>query len=133
MMMVTYTAFIRKDKGSCYGVDFPDFPGCITAGDTIEEAMANAQEALGAHIAFMQADGDPIPEPSSAEAALTALDNEFGDFLVATTVRAPVKGKSVRITMTMDNNLLREVDEHAKAQGYSRSAFVAEACRRLMR
>ncbi|MDE0941874.1 MAG: type II toxin-antitoxin system HicB family antitoxin [Alphaproteobacteria bacterium] len=130
--MTAYTAFVRKDGDSCYGVDFPDFPGCVSAGDTIEEAITNAHEALSAHIAFMQSDNDLIPAPTSTEDALAAMDNEFGDFLLATMVRAPVKGKAVRITMTMDNNLLREVDTHAKAQGYSRSAFMAEACRRLM-
>ena len=36
--MSTYAAFIRQEEGICYGVDFPDFPGCISAGDTIEEA-----------------------------------------------------------------------------------------------
>ena len=130
--MATYTGFIRKDANSCYGIDFPDFPGCISAGDSVEETIANAHEALSAHIAFMQADGDPVPDPSSAEDALARLDNEYGDFLIATTIRLPVKGKAVRVTMTMDNNLLREVDHHAKSKGYSRSAFVAEACRRLM-
>ncbi len=130
--MATYTGIIRKDADSCYGIDFPDFPGCISAGDTIEEAIANAHEALSAHIAFMQADGDTIPEPTSVEDVLAGIDNEYGDFLIAAAIRAPVKGKAVRVTMTMDNNLLREVDHHAKSRGYSRSAFVAEACRRLM-
>jgi antitoxin HicB len=37
---------IHKDSDSCYGVSFPDVPGVVTAGDTIDEAMQKAAEAL---------------------------------------------------------------------------------------
>jgi predicted RNase H-like HicB family nuclease len=49
-------------------VSFPDVPGCISAGDTLEEALANAAEALGGHLALMRKDRDPIPRPRSASA-----------------------------------------------------------------
>jgi predicted RNase H-like HicB family nuclease len=58
-------ALIHKDEGTSYGVSFPDVPGCISAGDTFEEAVANAAEALAGHLALMRADGDEIPVPSS--------------------------------------------------------------------
>jgi predicted RNase H-like HicB family nuclease len=41
-----YIAYLHKDRGSDYGVSFPDFPGCITAGKTLEEASRLAPEAL---------------------------------------------------------------------------------------
>ena len=44
--MPHYIALIHKDRDSCYGVSFPDIPGVITAGDTIDEAMQNAVEVL---------------------------------------------------------------------------------------
>ena len=44
--MPYYIALIHKDADSCYGVSFPDLPGVITAGDTIDEAMRHAAEAL---------------------------------------------------------------------------------------
>jgi len=44
--MPHYIALIHKDHDSCYGVSFPDIPGVITAGDTIDEAMRNAVEVL---------------------------------------------------------------------------------------
>ncbi len=37
-MARSYIALLRKDEGSDYGVEFPDFPGCVTAGKTLEEA-----------------------------------------------------------------------------------------------
>ena len=42
-----YIAYLHKDRNSDYGVSFPDFPGCITAGKTLEEAHRMAAEALG--------------------------------------------------------------------------------------
>jgi antitoxin HicB len=44
--MAHYIALIHKDADSCYGVSFPDWAGVITAGDTIDEAMQQAAEAL---------------------------------------------------------------------------------------
>ncbi|MBV9076374.1 MAG: type II toxin-antitoxin system HicB family antitoxin [Methylobacteriaceae bacterium] len=65
-----YIGIVHKDPTSDFGVLFPDFPGCISAGDTLAEAAALAREALLAHIAGMIEDGEPIPEPMTLEAAL---------------------------------------------------------------
>jgi predicted RNase H-like HicB family nuclease len=65
--MPNYIALVHKDDGTSYGVSFPDVPGCISAGDTFEEAVANAAEALGGHFALMKADGDAVPQPRSFE------------------------------------------------------------------
>lgn len=48
-------------------MSFPDFPGCITAGKTIEESRRNAQKALGLHISGMIEDGESIPRPSTLD------------------------------------------------------------------
>jgi predicted RNase H-like HicB family nuclease len=65
--MAGYIALVHKDEGTSYGVSFPDVPGCISAGDTFEEAVANAAEALAGHFAAMEADGEAIPAPRSFE------------------------------------------------------------------
>jgi predicted RNase H-like HicB family nuclease len=44
--MTTYIALLRKEEAGDFGVDFPDFPGCFTAGRTLEEAHKAASEAL---------------------------------------------------------------------------------------
>lgn len=59
--MAQYIALVHKDAGTSYGVSFPDVPGCVSAGDTFEEAVANAREALAGHFAAMRADGETIP------------------------------------------------------------------------
>jgi predicted RNase H-like HicB family nuclease len=62
-----YIAYLHKDKTSDYGVSFPDFPGCVTAGSTLEEARKMAAEALAFHVEGMRQDGDALPEPSTLD------------------------------------------------------------------
>jgi predicted RNase H-like HicB family nuclease len=75
--MAGYIALVHKDEGTSYGVSFPDVPGCISAGDTFEEAVAFAAEALAGHFAAMRADGDAIPAPRSYDEL--KRDPEFVD------------------------------------------------------
>ena len=65
--MAGYIALVHKDEDTSYGVSFPDVPGCISAGDTFEDAIENATEALAGHLALMRADRDDIPVPRSFE------------------------------------------------------------------
>ncbi len=69
--MISFIAYIRKEEGSDYGVEFPDFPGCITVGRTVYEARAMAAEALAGHIAILESEGEPVPVPSTMEALKT--------------------------------------------------------------
>jgi predicted RNase H-like HicB family nuclease len=66
--MAGYIALVHKDAGTSYGVSFPDVPGCISAGDTFEQAVTNAAEALAGHFGAMKADGATLPQPRSFEA-----------------------------------------------------------------
>ncbi len=65
--MAGYIAIVHKDDGTSYGVSFPDVPGCVSAGDTFEEAVASASEALAGHFAAMRADGETVPSPRTFE------------------------------------------------------------------
>ena len=46
MRKLYYPALVDKDEDSDFGVSFPDFPGCVSAGESVEEAVLGAQEAL---------------------------------------------------------------------------------------
>lgn len=125
--MASYIALIHKERGSDYGVSFPDFPGCVTAGNTLDEARANAAEALALHIEGMIEDGDALPEPS--DLAATMRDRENRD-AVAILVDAPAPaGKAVRVNITLPEDVLRDIDAFAEREGYSRSGFIAKAAR----
>lgn len=62
-----YIAYLHKDRDSDFGVSFPDFPGCITAGKTLDEASRMAREALALHIQGMIEEGDEVPQPSKVD------------------------------------------------------------------
>jgi len=68
--MADYIGIVHKDADSDYGVSFPDFLGCVTAGVTLEEARAMAEEALAFHVEGMLEDGSETPEPSSLETVM---------------------------------------------------------------
>ena len=57
-----YLAVVHKDPTSSYGVTIPDLPGCFSGGDTIEEALVNAVEAIECHVEGLLKLGQPIPE-----------------------------------------------------------------------
>ena len=63
--MRRYIGIVHKDKGSDFGVSFPDFPGAVTAAATYEEAVEMAAECLALHVEGLLAGGEPIPDPSS--------------------------------------------------------------------
>jgi predicted RNase H-like HicB family nuclease len=73
--VTSYIALIRKDTDSDFGVEFPDFPGCVSAGATFEEARRMAQEALELHVHGMREDGDELPSPSSLDAIIAGPGN----------------------------------------------------------
>lgn len=59
-----YPAVFEPCEEGGYCVTFPDLPGCITEGDTLEEALHMARKALALHLWSMEDDGDAIPEPT---------------------------------------------------------------------
>lgn len=122
------------DRGATnYGITFPDFPGCVSVGDTLEHAIEHGHEALAAHIELMLEDGDAIPEPSAIDAPLPDWLEGVGEVALRTMVRVELPGRAVRLSITMDEALAGAVDRAAAAQGFTRSGFLAEAARRLLR
>ena len=125
--MTRYPAFIGKDEGSDWSVELPDFPGCVTAGETLEEATAFAAEALALHAHGIRADGQDVPAPSDA-ASLMASRRSANRALVLVPL-APLKGSPKRINVSLDEYLLAEIDTAASAAGTDRSSFLAAAAR----
>jgi predicted RNase H-like HicB family nuclease len=123
-----YIAYLHKEKKSDYGVSFPDFPGCITAGETLDEARRNAVDALTLHIEGMVEDGEEIPNPSSLDdlARDPALKGAIA-FLVIINISDKVE----RFNITARKSQMEEIDRLAKQHGMTRSAYiVASALRR---
>lgn len=126
--MRNFIGLIHKDADSDYGVSFPDFPGVVTAGTDLDDARRMAEEALAFHVEGMIEDGDAIPEPSSLEAVMADPDNRD-----AVAILVPLKiasRKAVRLNITLPEDVLRQIDAFAEANGLSRSAFLARAAQR---
>jgi len=127
-----YIAFIHKDPDSAYGVSFPDMPGCFSAGDTIDEAVRNAVDALSGHVRMLEADGDKVPAPRDFDAIMAdpalAEDREGAMTTIVSLVRD--RGSSTRINVSLDLGLLEAIDAAARDRGQTRSAFLASAARR---
>ena len=90
--MDTYVALIRKASDSDYSVDFPDVPGCVTAGKDLDEALAFAREALAGHLQLLAEGGEALPEASSLEAVMA--DRASRNAVAALVSARLIKGKA---------------------------------------
>jgi predicted RNase H-like HicB family nuclease len=73
-----YIGIIHRGVESGFGISFPDFPGCVSAGRTLEETAAMGREALRGHIAVMRDSGEIIPEATTLDALPTRLTEDGG-------------------------------------------------------
>jgi predicted RNase H-like HicB family nuclease len=118
-----YIAYLHKEKDSDFGVSFPDFPGCITAGRTLEEARRMAVEALTLHIQGMVEDGITVPEPSKLDDLENDPDLRQG---VAVLVAAELPSRRVRVNITAMESQIAEIDRLAEKAGLTRSAYIVQ-------
>lgn len=127
-----YVALVHKDKDSSYGISFPDFPGCVSAGNTVDEAVANAAEALAFHVQGLEADGITVPSPRSIEAIRNdkSLRTVLPDATFAYVPLVQDRGSARRINVSLDPGLIEAIDEAARDRGVTRSAFLSSAARR---
>jgi predicted RNase H-like HicB family nuclease len=123
-----YIAYLHKDRKSDFGVSFPDFPGCITAGKSLAEASRRAPEALAFHIAGMLRDGEKIPKPSKIEELVDDPDRQNAvAFLVRADLGKPRRAKTVRVNVTARENQIAEIDRLARLAGMTRSAYMVQS------
>ncbi|WP_174301510.1 type II toxin-antitoxin system HicB family antitoxin [Caulobacter sp. S45] len=126
-----YVALIHKDETSDFGVSFPDFPGCVSAGSTMHDAIVGAEEALRGHVSAMVEAGEPVPEPSTIDNVLFDPDNRGGQ---AVLVRSPmVARKTVRVNITLYEDVLAEITSFAESKGQTRSGFLVSAARKIIK
>ncbi len=121
--MANYIAIVHKEANTDFGISFPDFPGCITAGHSVDEAKDAAQEALALHIQGMIEDGDKLPNPSKLEEIMA--DTDYADAVAYLVVAVPdAKPRTVRVNITVPEMTLKQIDVAAKKRGMSRSSFL---------
>lgn len=132
--MAYVIALVHEEDGA-YGISFPDFPGCVSGGASLDEALVRGAAALNFHVEGMLEDGDPLPVVRSLqEARADPAFQEDAVGAVLAVVPLDLPGKAVRINVSIEERLLDLIDRTAKASGESRSSFLASAARdRIMR
>lgn len=111
---------------SAFGVIVPDLPGCFSAGDTLDEAITNAQEAAAAWIDATLDSGDNVPAPSPLSALQSNPDYAGWSVGVINIDPALLDDSSERVNITLPRRVLKRLDEQAAAVGESRSGYIAK-------
>ena len=118
---------IHKDESSVYGVTVPDLPGCFSAGDTLDDALSSAQEAIECHVEGLLMDGEPLPASKPLQAHQAIETFAAGIWALVDVDMSKLSDKSVRVNITMPARVLAVVDAAASRAGESRSALLTHA------
>ena len=113
------------DEHRAYGVVVPDLPGCFSAGDTLDDAIDNAREAIELWLETVIDDDEAVPEPRTI--VEHQANPEYKDWVwaVVPVDLAALSDKVERVNITLPARVLRRIDAAAKAAGESRSGFIA--------
>ena len=118
---------IHEVDGGGYRVTVPDLPGCRSAGETVDEAMESAREAIAGHVERLLMEGEPIPAPASLQAHHANEDHRGGVWAIVSTDVSKLSGRARRINISLPARVLAIVDQAAAREGRSRSGLLAHA------
>jgi len=123
-----YPIIMHTEKNRDFGVTVPDLPGCFSAGDSVEDAIDNAHEAIMLYVEDMVADGESIPIPSKNIDMSDFYPDEGTALLAYVDVDVDsILGRAKRINITIRPAMLHIIDIRAKAHGMNRSEYLAYA------
>ena len=122
---MNYAIAIEHEKGRAWGVEFPDLPGCFSAGDTLDEALENAREAAAFHVEGLLDAGLPVPQAKGVEAWARDAVYAGRTWGVVPVDLAALSGKSKRLNISLPERVLRRIDAAAARAGESRSGYLA--------
>lgn len=118
---------VHKDDTSGYGVSVPDLPGCFSAGDSLDDAIESAHEAIACHLEGLLMDGEMVPERAPLETHRANRAYKGGIWAVVVVDISKLSSKAKRVNITMPARVLAIVDEAAAREGDSRSGLLARA------
>lgn len=122
-----YLIVLHTEEGRTdYGVTVPDMPGCTSAGDTLDDALANAQDAILSYIGVLVEDGKPIPPPSRA----IPRELEPGEVVGIVDIdlqKVEPSRRAVRLNVSIPGYAIDMIDRAAGLAGTTRSGFLTRA------
>jgi len=131
--MSRYVALVDGEAGA-YGVSFPDLPGCVAMGDTVDEALAHAAEALRDWINLTEETaGAPMPralEEIRHDAETVEALREGASLAIVPLVRDT--GRPAKANLSIDAGILAAIDEEAARRKLTRSALIELMARRML-
>jgi len=132
-MSELFVALVHADDAGNYGASFPDAPGVVAVGRSIEDALESGRKALRSHFNAMQDEGFDVPVARTLEDVIS--DPAFADdraeaILVSAVAPAPKTGKRLRSNISLDEFQLERIDSAARKSGLTRSKFLVEGALR---
>lgn len=121
-----YPALIESG-GQDYGVVFPDLPGIVAMGNTLDEAIRNAEEALQDYAIEASRDGLSLTPPSALEDVEVPLGSALTSILL---VRTSPNRRSVRLNLTLDAEVADVIASEARRRGITRKSYLEWIVRR---
>ena len=119
-----YPIFIEPGTGdSAFGVVVPDLPGCFSAGDTLDEALTNAREAVAVWLETTLDGGGVLPAAKTIDDHLKHYHKWIPSIVEIDL--AEVLGESERINISLPKRVLRRLDHQAALANRTRSAYIA--------
>lgn len=112
-------------SATAIGIVVPDLPGCFSAGDTIDEAMANVEEAIDLWIETALDAGQEVPAPSTLDAIQARPEFAGWAFALVTIDPAALDDRIERVNITLPRRVLHRLDQRARAAGETRSGYIA--------
>ena len=122
-----YPVVIHKDRASDYGVTVPDLPGCFSAGETADEALCNAIEAIECHVEGLLIDGETIPQGMPVEHHRSKREFASGIWALVDVDLSKLSGKARRVNITLPERILAQIDAFALRSGDTRSGLLVHA------
>lgn len=127
-------AISAGDEQHAWGVEVPDIPGCFSAGENLDDALAMAREAIEGHLELLAEEGEPIPEARSL--TLHASNPEYAGctWAVVDIDVTRYMGKAEKLNITLPRHLLARIYAYVKShpEQRSRSGLLAEAALRVL-
>ena len=124
-----YPVVLEGGPRGTFGAWFPDFPGCVAGGKSLEEATAKAEKALAQAVDALAENNQPMPEPTPVERIVLPKGcTPLAYFIVGVDPPDP----SERVNIYLPKSLIAQADRRAAELGMSRSSFFGFAVTRIL-
>ena len=129
-----YPVVLHTDNGKSYGATVPDLLGCFSSGDTIDEALTSAVQAIDLHLEGLVESGYEIPRPGEIATRMADPWYVDGVWALVDVDTARFEGRATKINITLPKYVLARIDKYVQARNLTRSGFLAEAaCQAMLR